>query len=147
VIENRERICRQKIQQLEAQCRALRDQLNLERQRGRDRRSAGDGYIATRFTSGAGFGNHESYWPTGNDNIDSATTFRTFGGHSFISKQLTPPLGTSTPIHQMSKDQTIIEDDESVTQLKIKDTDKGGHGHDETKEESNVESLRYYKGL
>lgn len=80
LIENRERICRQKVQQLEGQCRLLKDQLNAERQRSRDfrERQIASGYASGRLrdTIGTGFNSsHGSYWPMLSDNIDN-TGFR-----------------------------------------------------------------------
>jgi hypothetical protein len=75
IVENRERICRQKIRQLESQCQLLREQLEAERRRSRDFRDRQQLDVGRPLGSGrlgGGFNSVGSYWPPiRNDNIDS----------------------------------------------------------------------------
>lgn len=74
-MENRERLCRQKIRQLESQIQLLRDQLEAERRRSREfreRQMAGDAGRVFGLGRGSGYNSVGTYWPIRNDNIDSA---------------------------------------------------------------------------
>lgn len=76
MIESRERSCKQRIKQLEAQIVQLRDQLEAERRRSRDfrdRQLTGElfryglgGTGSNYFGRGAGFHSVGSYLPEGN---------------------------------------------------------------------------------
>jgi hypothetical protein len=62
MLESRERLCREKIRQLENQIQILRESLESERRRGRNLR-VGD---IRKVQGGV-----SDYWPIRSDNIDS----------------------------------------------------------------------------
>uniref|UniRef100_A0A183BLK1 Myosin_tail_1 domain-containing protein n=1 Tax=Globodera pallida TaxID=36090 RepID=A0A183BLK1_GLOPA len=106
MMENREKLCKQKIRQLEQQVQLLREQLEAERRRSREFRDrqvasdAGRAFGMSRMMgtspSGVGYSSLENYWPIRNDNIDSVG-FRPFRS-TYASNPLTPPRDASTPL-------------------------------------------------
>lgn len=87
ILESRERLCKEKIRQLENQIQILRESLESERRKGRNLRTVD----ISRVQSGV-----SDFWPSRSDNIDSFRFRRTFA-----SNPLTPPRGTSTPIREV----------------------------------------------
>ena len=75
LMENRERLCRQKLRQLESQSQLLREQLEAERRRARDvlrdRQLSSEAGRLLGLGRG-GFSTVGPHWTPSNDNIDSA---------------------------------------------------------------------------